>query len=168
MVKLKLTLKSNRPSTVYSSNGKSFRLKPGSNTLILTYEDYLALAKSLGIKPVDNKKQESAPVEDLHKNEESLPAEEPAVNKSEPENEPVEESANLKSEENTSESVEENKESSTDTEDSVEEVTDSEIDYSTWSTTKLKAEYKRITGKTCKLKKDEIIAFLQEHTNNAE
>lgn len=38
-------------------------------------------------------------------------------------------------------------------------------DYSTWSYTKLKAEYKSITGKSCKLKKEEVIQFLQEQNN---
>jgi hypothetical protein len=36
------------------------------------------------------------------------------------------------------------------------------------SYTELKAKYKEVTGKSCKLKKDEIIAFLQEHSDNAE
>lgn len=139
MVKLKLTLKSGRPSTVYASNGKSYKLKPGSNTLELEYEDYLALAKSLGIKPVENKKKEEPKPEPLK--EESKPAEPEKVEELVKEETPVEEP------------VEDKKE---------------EVDYTTWTASQLKAEYKRITGKTCKLKKDEIIAFLQEHNNNVE
>ena len=58
MIQLKLKLNSNKPTTVYAANGKTYQLNPGSNVLNLEYEDYLSLAKALGIKPVDNKKQE--------------------------------------------------------------------------------------------------------------
>ena len=47
MVKLKLTLNSHKPSVVYSTNGKHYLLNPGRNTLNLSYEDYVALAKAL-------------------------------------------------------------------------------------------------------------------------
>lgn len=142
MVKLKLTLKSKHSSTVYATNGKSYRLQPGSNTLNLEYEDYLALAKSLGIKPVENKKDEDkVPEKEELKQEtakeEAKPTEPEPVAEPETAEEPVKEDAK-------------------------------EVDYSTWSYTKLKAEYKAITGKACKLKKDEVIAFLQEHNSNAE
>ena len=40
-------------------------------------------------------------------------------------------------------------------------------DYSAWSLKQLKSEYKKITGENCKLKKDDIISFLQERTSNA-
>ena len=157
MVKLKLTLKSGRPSTVYASNGKSYKLKPGSNTLELEYEDYLALAKSLGIKPVEDKKKEESKPEPPK--EESKPAEPEKVEGPIKEESPVEEPAQ------ELEKVEDIKEE-TPAEDSVEDK-EGEVDYSVWSYTKLKAEYKRITGKACKLKKDEVVAFLQEHNNHA-
>jgi hypothetical protein len=47
------------------------------------------------------------------------------------------------------------------------EDTKKELDYTSMSYNELKAEYKRVTGQSCKLKKAEIIQFLQEH-NNAE
>lgn len=47
------------------------------------------------------------------------------------------------------------------------EGTKKELDYTSMSYNELKAEYKRVTGQSCKLKKAEIIQFLQEH-NNAE
>ena len=45
------------------------------------------------------------------------------------------------------------------------EDTKKELDYTSMSYNELKAEYKRVTGQTCKLKKAEIIQFLQEHDN---
>ena len=54
MVKLQLTLKSDKPNFVHALNGKSFKLQPGANTLILEYDDYVSLATALGIKPIDN------------------------------------------------------------------------------------------------------------------
>ena len=146
MVKLKLTLKSKHSSTVYAANGKSYRLQPGSNMLNLEYEDYLALAKSLGIKPVENKKDEDK-----------------APEKEELKQEPVKEEAKPAEPEPVTEPAEEPV-----AEEPVKEDAKEEVDYSTWSYTKLKAEYKAITGKACKLKKDEVIAFLQEHNSNAE
>lgn len=155
MVKLKLTLKSKRPSTIYASNGKPYRLQPGSNTIELEYEDYLALAKTLGIKPADNSKSENAS-KSVEKKEESTSTkkEEPKIE----EFEPVKEE--FKVEESVEEEVEQEEPIDTD-----EELT-KEVDYASMSYNKLKAEYKAITGKYCKLKKDEVIAFLQEHHSN--
>jgi hypothetical protein len=152
MVKLKLTLKSKRPSTVYASNGKAYRLNPGSNVLNLNYEDYLALAKSLGIKPAE--KQNDA---DQTKHEEHNKVEQAPESPKESEESVKEDSVNKVYEE-----PEENKEVKNET-----LLEDNNADYSTWSYTKLKAEYKAITGKMCKLKKEDVIAFLQEHNSNA-
>ena len=179
MVQLKLTLKSNRPSVVYSTNGKSYRLQPGSNTLNLEYEDYLALAKALSIKPIlnnDNKEKHdkvSNEAQHVDKNH---------VDKSNTEDSNVDESVNTENndtpkdavpetpvneqlDQHDEESVKEDGESHED-EESVKD--ESCEDYSSMSYTELKAKYKEVTGKSCKLKKDEIIAFLQEHSDNAE
>lgn len=163
MVQLTLNLKSNRPSTVYSYNGKSYKLQPGSNTLNLEYEDYLALAKALSIKPVANdtsknikedpikEEQVEEPAKEEHKELVETPVADEVVKEPEPIKEEALESNSLE------EAVIEKKESSDD--DKEPEA----IDYSTWSYTKLKAKYKSITGNSCKLKKDEVIAFLQEY-----
>ena len=76
MIQLKLKLNSKKPTTVYAANGKTYQLNPGSNVLNLEYEDYLSLAKALGIKPVDNKKQEEP---ENKENKEDNPSEEQAV-----------------------------------------------------------------------------------------
>lgn len=123
MIQLKLKLNSKKPTTVYAANGKTYQLNPGSNVLNLEYEDYLSLAKALGIKPVDNKKQEEP--ENKEKKEDN-PSEEQAV-----------------------------------------DLVNAGADYSAWSLKQLKSEYKKITGENCKLKKDDIISFLQERTSNA-
>lgn len=158
MVQLTLNLKSNRPSTVYSYNGKSYRLQPGSNTLNLEYEDYLALAKALSIKPVANDTSKSIkeePAEEPAKEEHEELVETPVADEVVKEPEPIKEEALENS--SLEEAATEEKESSDD--DKEPEA----IDYSTWSYTKLKAKYKSITGNSCKLKKDEVIAFLQEY-----
>ena len=136
MIQLKLKLNSKKPTTVYAANGKTYQLNPGSNVLNLEYEDYLSLAKALGIKPVDNKKQE------------------------EPENK--EDRAEVKEESENKEKKEDNP-----SEEQEVDLVNEGVDYSAWSLKQLKSEYKKITGENCKLKKDDIISFLQERTSNA-
>ena len=169
MIQLKLKLNSKKPTTVYAANGKTYQLNPGSNVLNLEYEDYLSLAKALGIKPVDNKKQEE------HENKEKK-EDNPAEEQEETENK--EDQAEVKEEqeepENTEEQTKEqeeleNKEKKEDNPSEKQEVdlVNGEVDYSAWSLKQLKSEYKKITGENCKLKKDDIISFLQERTSNA-
>ena len=182
MIQLKLKLNSKKPTTVYAANGKTYQLNPGSNVLNLEYEDYLSLAKALGIKPVDNKKQEEtenkekkednpSEKQEEHENkekkednpsekqEESENKEDQAEVKKEPENkkdqaEEQEELENKEKEDNPSEEQE-------------VDLVNEGVDYSAWSLKQLKSEYKKITGENCKLKKDDIISFLQERTSNA-
>lgn len=196
MVQLKLTLKSNRPSVVYSTNGKSYRLQPGSNTLNLEYEDYLALAKALSIKPIlnnDNKEKhdkvsnEAQHVDKKHADklntednnvDESVNTENNDTSKDAVPETPVNEQLDQHDEESVKEEESHEDESVKEEDESVkeeDEVHDEESvkdesheDYSSMSYTELKAKYKEVTGKSCKLKKDEIIAFLQEHSDNAE
>lgn len=168
MVQLKLKLNSKKPTTVYATNGKTYLLNPGSNVLNLDYEDYLSLAKALGIKPVENKKdtfvekpadkvQESAQEQEQPRDEESVKVQEQLGEQT---TDPIEESTQEKETDPapTEEVRELEKES-----DSVNE----KFDYSDWTLKQLKAEYKKITGESCRLKKDEIIKFLQEHQSNA-
>ena len=193
MVQLKLTLKSNRPSVVYSTNGKSYRLQPGSNTLNLEYEDYLALAKALSIKPIlnnDNKEKydkvsnETPHVDknhvdkpciednntDEYVNTENNDTPKNAVPET-PVNEQLDhanESHDMTGESHEDESVNEESHDEESHEDEPVNEESHDEDYSSMSYTELKAKYKEVTGKSCKLKKDEIIAFLQEHSDNAE
>ena len=189
MVQLKLTLKSNRPSVVYSTNGKSYRLQPGSNTLNLEYEDYLALAKALSIKPIlnnDNKEKhdkvsnEAPHVDKNHVDkphaednnvDESVNTENNGTPKDTVSETPVNEQLDQHDNE-PNEMTEESHEDESVKEESHEDESvkedESHDDYSSMSYTELKAKYKEVTGKSCKLKKDEIIAFLQEHSDNAE
>ena len=51
MSKIKFNLKSVCSITIKDANGKAYRLKQGTNTLELDTDDYLALTKSLGLKP---------------------------------------------------------------------------------------------------------------------
>ena len=202
MIQLKLKLNSKKPTTVYAANGKTYQLNPGSNVLNLEYEDYLSLAKALGIKPVDNKKQEEPenkekkednPSEEQEEHENKEKKEDKAEVKKETENkedqtevkEEQEETENKedkaeeqeelenkeKKEDNPSEEQEEldNKEKKEDNPSEEQEVdlVNEGADYSAWSLKQLKSEYKKITGENCKLKKDDIILFLQERTSNA-
>lgn len=183
MIQLKLKLNSKKPTTVYAANGKTYQLNPGSNVLNLEYEDYLSLAKALGIKPVDNKKQEEpenkekkedSPSEKQEKPENKEKKEDnPSEKQEEPENK--EDQAEVKKEpENKKDQAEEqeeleNKEKKEDNPSEEQEVdlVNEGVDYSAWSLKQLKSEYKKITGENCKLKKDDIISFLQERTSNA-
>lgn len=150
MVQLKLKLNSRRPSRVRDTNGKSYLLKPGQNILNLSYSDYMSLATALGIKTKNEPATDNTTTADtsdtLTNNDKPTEDQEPLDNKVD--NDTSESSPNL--DDNDSQQKEPVKES---------------VDYTTWSYTKLKAEYKSITGNPCKLKKDEVIAFLQEHDN---
>ena len=168
MIQLKLKLNSKKPTTVYAADGKTYQLNPGSNVLNLEYEDYLSLAKALGIKPVDNKKQEEP--ENKEKKEDNQSEEQEELeNKEDNQAEVKEESENK--EDNPSEEQEEldNKEKKEDnpSEEQAVDLVNAGADYSAWSLKQLKSEYKKITGENCKLKKDDIISFLQERTSNA-
>ena len=170
MIQLKLKLNSKKPTTVYAANGKTYQLNPGSNVLNLEYEDYLSLAKALGIKPVDNKKQEE-PENKEKKEDNQAEVKEESENKEDKAEEQEELDNKEKKEDNTSEEQEEldNKEKKEDnpSEEQAVDLVNTGADYSAWSLKQLKSEYKKITGENCKLKKDDIISFLQERTSNA-
>ena len=215
MVTLKLTLKSKKPSNVYAVKGKAYRLQPGSNTLHLEYDDYVSLAKALGIKPVAKDEDKKSPSNDSFKPEpkkKKVNTESPAPVKEEKtapvdsadkldiptgEPEPVEEpehagntvqdrledapeeSDALEQANNelpsepapvATDTVEEpasiNEEPTSEDDEIAPASDEKDVDYSSWSYTKLKAEYKAITGNTCKLKKADVIQFLQEHNSN--
>lgn len=149
MLKLKLNLKSKRPTTVYSSNGKPYRLQPGTNTLLLSPEDYEALAKSLGLNTCVSEKKCDSHVTEAPK------CGDPSVDNSNREevfedanNEVLEEQAPQDDHVDEQPSFEDNK----------------SPDYASMSYNKLKAAYKELTGKSCKLKKEDVIEFLQEHS----
>jgi len=185
-VQLKLKLNSKVPTKVYATNGKHYMLQPGSNVLSLEYNDYVSLTKALGIKTKDEL-QSKAP----EKHEDAEPTMEQPESKAddtksdtEPkldESAPAEQDANEDNScaEDTCEPAnEELHEDPTPVEDTPEPVAEDvqepvaeepcDTDYTTMSYVQLKAEYKKVTGKSCKLKKDEIIAFLQEHNSDVE
>ena len=170
MIQLKLKLNSKKPTTVYAANGKTYQLNQGSNVLNLEYEDYLSLAKALGIKPVDNKKQEE-PENKEKKEDNQAEVKEESENKEDKAEEQEELDNKEKKEDNQSEEQEEldNKEKKEDnpSEEQAVDLVNAGADYSAWSLKQLKSEYKKITGENCKLKKDDIISFLQERTSNA-
>ena len=198
MVKLQLTLKSDKPNFVHALNGKSFKLQPGANTLILEYDDYVSLATALGIKPIDNEiKQDVECSRDDHLDtheqacthdaacDEALdePALETLDSSTETEQhidvdnvDNVENSDNNDSTEQ--DTIENTDESSQDAEleDSIEsntvevetEAKKELIDYSSWPISRLKSKYKSVTGNVCKLKKDEIIEFLQNKDKDSD
>ena len=203
MVKLQLTLKSDKPNFVHALNGKSFKLQPGANTLILEYDDYVSLATALGIKPIDNEiKQDVECSRDDHldtheqacTHDEALdePALETLDSSTETEQhidvdnvdnvDNVENNDNIDSTDNTDSTeqntIENTDESSQDAEleDSIEsntaevetEAKKELIDYSSWPISRLKSKYKSVTGNVCKLKKDEIIEFLQNKDKDSD
>lgn len=182
MVKLQLTLKSDKPNFVHALNGKSFKLQPGANTLILDYDDYVSLADALGIKPIENEtKSMQEHVNDecsdtLGTTDELVSEDVQSIDDESPEQtDTVDDTALESIEQETIESTETSEigsESTDDTESNTEEVEvevkNESVDYSSWSLNRLKSKYKSVTGKTCKLKKDEIIEFLQDKGNNSD
>ena len=192
MVKLQLTLKSDKPNFVHALNGKSFKLQPGANTLILEYDDYVSLATALGIKPIDNEiKQDVECSRDDHLDTREQACDEAldehaleTLDSSTETEQPidvdnvdnVENNDNVDSTEQ--ETIENTDESSQDAEleDSIEsntvevetEAKKELIDYSSWPISRLKSKYKSVTGNVCKLKKDEIIEFLQNKDKDSD
>ena len=194
MVKLQLTLKSDKPNFVHALNGKSFKLQPGANTLILEYDDYVSLATALGIKPIDNEiKQDVECSRDDHldtheqvcTHDEALDEHALETLDSSTETEQhidVDNVDNVENSDNT-DSTEQNTIENTDEpsqdaelEDSIEsntaevetEAKKELIDYSSWPISRLKSKYKSVTGNVCKLKKDEIIEFLQNKDKDSD
>ena len=194
MVKLQLTLKSDKPNFVHALNGKSFKLQPGANTLILEYDDYVSLATALGIKPIDNEiKQDVECSRDDHldtheqacTHDEALDEHALETLDSSTETEQhidVDNVDNVENNDNTDsteqDTIENTDESSQDAEleDSIEsntaevetEAKKELIDYSSWPISRLKSKYKSVTGNVCKLKKDEIIEFLQNKDKDSD
>lgn len=196
MVKLQLTLKSDKPNFVHALNGKSFKLQPGANTLILDYDDYVSLADALGIKPIENETKsvqerfndecsdtldttdelalEDESSTDDESSEQTGTVDDTALESSE-QTGTVDDTALESIEQETTENTEVSEtghELGDDTESNTEEVEieakNESVDYSSWSLNRLKSKYKSVTGKTCKLKKDEIIEFLQDKGNNSD
>lgn len=168
MAKINFKLKAIRSVTVRALNGKLYNLKSGVNSFELEYNDYAALLKALGMKPKPEKKDvkqakasDSKELKDevLVNDTSTAQSDETSVDEHTDEQEVKEdesfdESANELEDEQDSEVLDNEQEVKEDSKKS---------DYASMSYTKLKAEYKRITGKQCKLKKDELIKFLQEH-----
>ena len=165
MIQLKLKLNSKKPTTVYAANGKTYQLNPGSNVLNLEYEDYLSLAKALGIKPVDNKKQEEP--ENKEKKEDNPSEKQEETENKEDQAEVKKEPENRKDQAEEQEELENKEKEDNPSEEQKVDLVNEGADYSAWSLKQLKSEYKKITGENCKLKKDDIISFLQERTSNA-
>jgi hypothetical protein len=187
-VQLKLKLNSKVPTKVYATNGKHYMLQPGSNILNLEYNDYVSLTKALGIKTKDELQSKAA-----EKHEDTQKPAEPAIKQPEPKVEdvkPAEQNTESKLDEPAT-AEQDNHEDNTCNEDTCESATKElhedqipaedtqepatenvqeqcDTDYTTMSYNQLKSEYKKVTGKSCKLKKDEIIAFLQEHNSDVE
>ena len=191
MVKLQLTLKSDKPNFVHALNGKSFKLQPGANTLILEYDDYVSLATALGIKPIDNEiKQDVECSRDDHldtheqacTNDEALDEHtsetldsstetKQPINTDNADNADNADSTEQEIIENTDESSQDAELEDSTESNKVEVETEAKkelIDYSSWPISRLKSKYKSVTGNVCKLKKDEIIEFLQNKDKDSD
>ena len=175
MAKINFKLNAIRSVTVRALNGKLYNLKSGVNSFELEYNDYAALLKALGMQPKPEKKDvKQTKVSDSKelKDEETVndtsitQSGETSLDEHDDGSEVSEVSEEVKEDESLDESTNE-LEASQESETLCNELDvkedGKEADYASMSYTKLKAEYKRITGKQCKLKKDELIKFLQEH-----
>lgn len=169
MAKINFKLNAIRSVTVRALNGKLYNLKSGVNSFELEYNDYAALLKALGMKPKPEKKDvkqtKVSDAKELEENE-SIVAEESVSDTHKTQSDESEVSSDEQEDESFDESSDEleaSHESETLCNEQEVKEDSKEADYASMSYTKLKAEYKRITGKQCKLKKDELIKFLQEH-----
>ena len=175
MAKINFKLNAIRSVTVRALNGKLYNLKSGVNSFELEYNDYAALLKALGMQPKHEKKDvKQTKVSDSKelKDEETVndtsitQSDETSLDEHNDSSEVSEDEQEVKEDESLNESTDE-LETSQESETLCNELDvkedGKEADYASMSYTKLKAEYKRITGKQCKLKKDELIKFLQEH-----
>ena len=168
MAKINFKLKAIRSVTVRALNGKLYNLKSGVNSFELEYNDYAALLKALGMKPKPEKKDvkqaktsdsKELKDEELVNDTSTAQSDETSVDEHTDEQEVKEDES---FDESTNELEDEQDSEALCNEQEVKEDS-KKSDYASMSYTKLKAEYKRITGKQCKLKKDELIKFLQEH-----
>ena len=167
MSKIKFKLKSVCTTYVKDTNGKLYKLNPGLNTLELNYDDYVSLATALGIRV----KHKSDTVV-KHTSDSSKISESP-VTESEQQSTAAD-TVDSTDKDIVNDVVKDNTNNG-DTTDAADTDTNNEpidnldnldtIDYSSWSYNKLKSEYKKITGTNCRLKKGDVIAFLQEHNN---
>ena len=161
MSKTKFKLKSVCTTYVKDTKGKLYKLNPGLNTLELDYDDYVSLSTALGIR-VKHNNTETTDTKDSHNPSERT------VEESEQHSEVKNVVDNTNKDIVDSADKDDNTdEVNTDTnDDDVDDLDNSDtIDYSSWSYNKLKSEYKKITGTNCRLKKGDVIAFLQEHSN---
>ena len=175
MAKINFKLNAMRSITVRALNGKLYNLKSGVNSFELEYNDYAALLKALGMQPKPEKKDvKQTKVSDSQelKDEDSVndtsitQSDETSLDEHNDSSEVSEDEQEVKEDESLNESTDE-LETSQESETLCNELDvkedSKEADYASMSYTKLKAEYKRITGKQCKLKKDELVKFLQGH-----
>lgn len=175
MAKINFKLKAMHSVTVRALNGKLYNLKSGVNSFELEYNDYAALLKALGMKPKPEKKDvkqakasDSKELKDEELANDTYTAQsgetsvDEHINESEVSSDEHEVKEDESSDEITNEHETEQDSEVLGNEQEVKEDS-KKSDYTSMSYTKLKAEYKRITGKQCKLKKDELIKFLQEH-----
>lgn len=175
----KVTLKLNvkRSTTVQSSDGTYYKLNSGKNVLRLTNDAYIALSKTLGlssmressIKPLVESTTECNNMHDACTedscnftcNDEccSFTCTDGCCsftpNKIKPESTDV-----ISILEQVAKESKESHSNNTKTPSEIAEDNLSSLSYA-----KLKAMYKEVTGKSCKLKRDELLKFLQEHKN---
>lgn len=174
MAKINFKLNAIRSVTVRALNGKLYNLKSGVNSFELEYNDYAALLKALGMQPKHEKKDVKQtkvsdykePKDEEPVNDTTTQSDETSLDEHDDGSEVSEDEQEVKEDESFDESadvLEASQESETLCNELDVKEDGKEADYASMSYTKLKAEYKRITGKQCKLKKDELIKFLQEH-----
>ena len=172
MAKINFKLKAIRSVTVRALNGKLYNLKSGVNSFELEYNDYAALLKALGMKPKPEKKDvkqakasdsKELKDEELVNDTSTAQYDETSVDEHTDESEVSSDEQEDESFDESSDELEASHESETLCNEQEVKEDSKKSDYASMSYTKLKAEYKRITGKQCKLKKDELIKFLQEH-----
>ena len=186
MAKIKIKLNSKRSTTIRATDGAYYKLRAGENIIELEQDAYSALISALGLKPNNKKQKDPKPVTEpaVEQKAVDIPKEQPADNESpaveqsdtehveelaveQPivEEQPVCTDASESCEQITDDVISESDNTDDDDDDDADDDTDDQFSQMTYS--QLKAAYKEITGKSSKLKRNELINFLREH-NNAE
>lgn len=186
MSKIKFKLKSVCTTYVKDIKGKLYKLNPGLNTLELERDDYVSLATALGIRvkhKSDTVAKDSSDSINHNEHHVSESDQQPTVKDivDDTAKDTLDNTDKYTVDDVVKDSVDDvdkntvDGTSNSDTTDTADIDTNDEvvddldnsdvIDYSSWSYNKLKSEYKKITGTNCRLKKGDVIAFLQEHSN---
>lgn len=165
MAKIKIKLNSKRSTTIRATDGAYYKLRAGENIIELEPDAYAALMAALGLKPNNKKQPDPKPVEEPPAVEQ--PKEQCEADKKQPavDEQIAEQTVCAAASDQALDNVAPEINSASDELDSADGNDTVDNPFAQMSYPQLKAAYKEITGKNSKLRRNELINFLQEHHN---